>query len=190
MTDPHHQPSDAEPFRPGLRWAIKLSFVEYVMRSADGQGTASAGATPAGNGEMVFEPVPGPGPVEADRFWAFRGDVRFGAHFGMLFVRIADPWISVRGELAELTVVDPYNRQDQPRLRLVSFTLVPDPSSSGLSSSGLEVWSGSDVRLTPEGTELFNDVYPPGEPFEPLTITVPSNAATGTALSALKNLAP
>jgi hypothetical protein len=174
MTQLPHEPPGAEPVLLGLRWAIKLSFVEYVMKTSDGQGTASAGATPTGNSEMVFEPAVPPErplPGEVDRFWAFRGDVRFGGHFGMLFVRVADPWVTVRGNFAELSVIDPCNREDQPRLRLVTFEI-----ESGPPSSGLEVWSGRDVRLTPEGTELFNDVYPPGELFEPLSITLPATS--------------
>lgn len=30
------------------------------------------------------------------RVWAFRGDVRFSGHFGMLFVRVANPWLDRR----------------------------------------------------------------------------------------------
>jgi hypothetical protein len=30
--------------------------------------------------------------------------------------------------------------------------------------------------LTAAGSGVFNDVYPPGEPFETLTVTVPSKA--------------
>ena len=48
---------------------------------------------------MVFEPAADVTPPAAlrdgDVFLAFRGDVRFAGHHGMLYVRIADPWVVI-----------------------------------------------------------------------------------------------
>ncbi len=157
----------------GLRWAIKYSFLEYISRMPDGKGSVSDGARPAERSELVFEPDPTPHPVPegADRLLAFRGDVRFAGHYGMLFVRICDPWVVLRGTQAELTVVDPYKPEEDPRVRLVTFEL-PEASREG----EFEVWRIPDVRLAAEGCGLFNDVYPEGEPFEQIAITLPVEA--------------
>ncbi|KAF0956797.1 HtaA domain-containing protein [Rhodococcus sp. T7] len=163
---------------PGLRWGIKASFLDYIARMPDGRGTVSDGARPTEHNEMVFEPAPEvAAPAGVDRFMAFRGDVRFGGHFGMLFVRIADPWVTVRGRTADLTVLDPHHPEVEARLHLVTFTL--DSSTQ----SGTITWTGSDVRLTPDGAGLFNDVYPPGEPFEPITIVLAASSPVVTAFA-------
>jgi hypothetical protein len=157
----------------GLRWAVKRSFIDYVRRMSDGRASAADGATPVGTHDLLFAPrataareLPG-GAVE--RVWEFHGDVRFAGHFGMLFVRVAAPWITLLGEQAVLTVDDPYDREGAERLALVTLTLQPQPAPDGF-----ETWSGTSVRLTPDGVSLFNDVYAAGEPFEDLTLTVPA----------------
>jgi hypothetical protein len=167
----------ARPRNPfGLRWGIKSSFVAYVMRMPDGQGSMSDGASPTDTNELMFEPDPAIESPDAgaDRFWAFRGDIRFKGHYGMLFVRVAHPWITLRGDQAELTVDDPYQREGGERLHLVSFDLAPGTPPS----PELEIWSGTNVRMESGGVELFNDVYQAGEPFEPLTIILPAAAAS------------
>lgn len=156
----------------GLHWGIKASFLEYIAGMSDGRGTVSDGATPMDGNIMVFEHSPGverPASLAADRFLAFRGDVRFAGHSGMLFVRIADPWVAITGDQAEMTVLDPYKPDEDPRLPLVRFTLTPQESRGDL-----EILWAPEVRLTVEGTALFNDVYQPGELFEPIGIVLPS----------------
>jgi hypothetical protein len=158
----------------GLAWGIKRSFIAYVRRMPDGKGSLGDGAIPLGEDTILF-PADGrssgaetPG-GEADRSWAFRGDVRFQGHGGMLFVRVAAPLITLRGEQAELSIEDPYARPDAERVPLVTLQLEPGPAPEGA-----EVWLGSDARLTEAGSVLFNDVYPPGEPFERLSLIVPA----------------
>jgi hypothetical protein len=157
----------------GLRWAIKTSFVEYVQRLPDGRGSVGEGAVPVRGNEVVFPPVQsGIRPTEhgaADRFWAFGGDIRFTGHFGMLFVRIAFPVLTVRDGRAELTVAGQTEEEPAERVPLVTLSLKATPASEGI-----EMWSGTDVRLTQGGVALFNDVYPAGEAFDPLTLTLPT----------------
>jgi hypothetical protein len=152
----------------GLRWPIKYSFQEYIGRMPDGRRSVTDGATLASPDEMLYELDPGRTSVTSvgELMLAFRGDVRFGGHFGLLFVRIADPWVTLRGGRAVMTVGHPYEAES--RLRLVTFDASPQEAPPGLLG-----WSGTNVQLTEEGTELFNDVYEVGEPFEPLTIRVP-----------------
>ncbi|MGW6007880.1 HtaA domain-containing protein [Streptomyces sp. NPDC055210] len=150
----------------GLRWAIKSSFVAYVARMQDGRAHLGNGVAVNEFNEMIF-------PLDEDaasgtETFAFGGDVRFVGHFGMLSVHIALPRIVVRaGGRGELTVLDPASR-DGGRLRLVTFDL-----TGRRTEGGIEQWHATDVRLAPEGVELFGDVYEAGEPFAPLTITVP-----------------
>ncbi|WP_440899664.1 HtaA domain-containing protein [Actinosynnema sp.] len=152
---------------PGLRWAIKRSFVDYVLRMPDGRAGAGEGAHPLEGGEIRYE-AGEPREVDGALVLPFRGDVRFAGHFGMLYVRIADPEVTIRDGKAELTIADPYLKSEE-RTRLVTFTAVPLDAGPGESA-----WSASDVVLAPEGVELFNDVYQAGEPFEPLEIRVPA----------------
>jgi hypothetical protein len=159
--------TDPIPPLPGLRWAVKRSFMDYVRRMPDGRAAVADGAKPVDDDQVLFAPDPSvPPPAEdLDRFWAFSGQVWFDGHAGLLFVQVSAPWIALRGDTAELTVADTLTGG---RLSLVTLRLEPGPSPA----DGVEVWHGTDVALTPAGVPVFNDVYPPGEPFEPLTIVV------------------
>lgn len=158
----------------GLRWGIKASFIDYVRRMPGGRGTIGEGAVPVGASDTLYSLDPAP-PTSAAvdgalRAWAFRGDVRFTGHGGMLFVRIANPWIVLGEQEAVLSIEDPYQTEGAPRIPLVTMQLRSDPAAE---ADGLEAWFSSDVRLTPEGVPLFNDVYQVGEPFEPLSVIAP-----------------
>lgn len=164
------QPADAPtpgdlPF--GMLWGIKRSFLAYVRSVPDGQGSIHDGAVPLG-GDTILFPVAEGESTGDDRTFAFRGDVRFRAHGGMLFVRVAAPLITVAGDRAELSIEDPYARADADRVPLVTLQLQPGPAPEGA-----QVWLGSEVRLTEAGAELFNDVYQPGEEFEQLSVILP-----------------
>jgi hypothetical protein len=171
MTDPFAEAGkpSSEPF--GLRWAVKPSFVDYVARTRDGRAYLSGGVAVNACQELVFQldtQAPAMAPAGADHAFTFRGDVRFVAHFGMLFVRIAEPRAVLRGGQGELLVLDPESADGAP-LRLVTFS-VAGPAVE----DGRQCWEATDVRLTAEGAELFGDVYAASEPFAPLTITVPA----------------
>ncbi|GAB3071917.1 HtaA domain-containing protein [Nocardioides zeae] len=165
----------------GLRWGIKASFIDYVRRMPGGQGTIADGAVPVGTAEVLFtlDPTPPVGTSPGTtRAWAFAGDVRFAGHGGMMFVRLALPRLEVApGGSARLTIEDPHQRPDAPRIPLVDLTLVQHPSPEA-AADGVELWASDDVRLTAEGVALFNDVYAAGEPFEPLTVVVPIGSGT------------
>ena len=156
----------------GLRWGIKTSFLDYVRRMPDGRAWTGEGAVPVSETEILFPPVEaGIRPAGAgvpDRFWAFGGDVRFTGHFGMLFVRIAFPVLTWRDGVAALTVAAQSDEEPADRVPLVTLRLEAEPAAERI-----ELWRGTDVRLTQAGAELFNNVYPAGEAFEPLTLTLP-----------------
>lgn len=155
----------------GLRWALKRSFLEYIARAPGGRGSLGDGAIATDLNEIVFEPdlVEPPELAQGETFRAFRGTATFSGHFGMLLVRIASPWVTIHENSGELTVLDPFQRQGDARLRLATFDI-----DSHTVADGFEHWTAVDVRLAPEACELFNDVYPAGEALEPLTITLPA----------------
>lgn len=151
----------------GLHWGIKASFIDYVMRLPDGRGSVSAGAAPSGSQVFVFAPD-GPGFDVREgvvRTLRFRGDVRFSGHAGMLFLRIADPWITMTEERVELSVADPSGSSSDARIALARLELETPHPPGGLHAER--------VALVPEATVHFNDVYPAGEPFDPITVVVP-----------------
>jgi len=158
----------------GMRWGIKGSFIDYVRRMPDGKGWLGKGAVPVSEHEILFAlKETGTRPTTAsgmERFWAFGGEVRFSGHFGMLYVSLAAPELTRSEARTELTVVAPFSKTEKlERLPLVTLRLEEQPAPDGVQG-----WHGTDVRLTEAGAGLFNDVYAPGEPFEPLTVTLPA----------------
>ncbi|MFV8054667.1 HtaA domain-containing protein [Mycobacterium sp. 48b] len=146
---------------PGLYWGIKRSFVSYVARMPDGRATAGLGAQPLPNGDFLFLPDT---THDSDEF-RFRGDVRFSGHMGMLWVRIADPWIDVETNQGELSIASPADSES--RLRLASVTF-----DDHIDDRGHVVLHASVVRLLGESLSIFNDVYEEGQLLEPLTVVL------------------
>lgn len=171
MTDDEARPDESDVEGPpefGLTWPIKRSFVTYVLGMPDGQAGAVDGAWPLPDLTVVFAHDPSVGDDEVGAGgWAFRGDVRFAGHFGMLYVRIAHPWIVRTDEGAVLTIADPDGDDDSLRVPLATVTL---------EEVGPGQWASTAVALTAQGSELFNSVYPEGDPLDPFTVRVPTDA--------------
>lgn len=148
----------------GLTWPIKRSFVTYVLGMPDGRAGAVEGAFPLPDLSVVFEHDPSVDAAALGDGWAFRGDVRFAGHFGMLFVRIADPWLVRTDDGVLLTIADPDAQDDGPRVPLATVTV---------EQTGAGEWASTAVALTAQGSELFNSVYPVGDPLDPFTLRVP-----------------
>jgi hypothetical protein len=131
----------------------------------DGRCSVTDGAAADGGDVFLFAPDqdragdPAAGPAAL----RFRGDVRFAGHHGLLFVRIADPWLVLGDQDATLTIDGPDAALG--RIPLATVTL------GAAAANGQHV--GTDVRLTPEGAELFGSVYPAGERFDDLTVFTP-----------------
>lgn len=167
---------EAGPVAPGLRWAIKRSFVNYVFRMPDGGGWATDGASAVEGNVLVYELVGCEATDTGGQRWAFRGDVRFSGHGGVLFVRIADPVLTIVGNNATLSVLDPYQENGNgARIDLVTVEL-----SLVETADGLMTWTGDPVRLTAAGVKVFNDVYAEGDLFEPLVVHLPPTATNQT----------
>lgn len=149
----------------GLEWSIKLSFLRYVG-GAGGQASVTHGGTMTAPNVFCFSPL---ADAEIDESMCFMGDVRFSAHAGMLFVRIANPRLVRTDESWTMIVDDPYDTSGEGTLLpLVTCTLTEDTREPGI-----RAWVGRDVVLTPEGVELFNEVYAVGESFEDFRVTLP-----------------
>jgi len=155
------------PQEPGLRWRIKLSFLRYVTRMPDGRCSVTDGAAVAEEEAFHFSPAPGsafdPGTLSGDL--RFRGDVRFAGHHGLLFVQIADPWLTVDRGAATLSIAVASDRIALAALRL---------------ERGPGPYLGTDVRLTEDGSDLFNAVYPAGELLDDLTVLLPCDTRLET----------
>ena len=151
----------------GLTWPIKRSFVTYVLGMPDGRAGAVEGELPLPDLSVVFEHDPSVDAAALGDGWAFRGDVRFAGHFGMLFVRIADPWLVRTDDGVLLTIADPDAQDDGPRVPLATVTV---------EQTGPGEWASTSVALTAQGSELFNSVYPVGDPLDPFTLRVPVGA--------------
>ncbi|MCU1483004.1 MAG: hypothetical protein JWQ19_3790 [Subtercola sp.] len=146
----------------GLRWGIKQSFLDYLSGLPDGQAALGDNVTAVGDNELLFDPAEAT--ASLDGIVKFTGEVRFGGHRGLLFVRVAEPWLHIDGGCGRLTVLDPTLTDETSRIPLVTFLVDPGEAISGS-------FAGTHVRLTEEGVEIFNNVYSVGEPFEPFTVT-------------------
>jgi len=155
----------------GLIWAVKPSFVSYVLRMSDGKAYITGGVTVDKDNQLLFpfdeEATVDPSDADAASTFCFGGQVVFQAHFGMLDVRITRPQLHLRGGDGELTVTDP-DSAEGGRLPLVTFT-----AAGPRVEDGVQYWTADDVRLTAEGVPVFGDVYPAGEPFAPFRIAAP-----------------
>lgn len=168
-SDPEVSTEPVDPSAPGLRWAIKRSFVDYVFRMPDGGGWVTDGATADGDNVIHFEFVGADVAADGAEQWRFRGNVRFGGHGGLLFVQVLDPVVTVRHGRATLSVVEPSDESGEQTLDLVTLTLTRQQEGA----DGCVVWSGDPVELTAAGVPVFNDVYAEGTLFEPMHICLP-----------------
>jgi hypothetical protein len=178
--DPRNEQSASEA-RPGMSWGVKSSFTRYVSALPDGRYGAGHGATAAGDGTFFFEldDASGFDPARSEGVVKYRGDVRYKAHGGVLFVMLVDPWLEMRDGVGELTVVDAerWPARDQ---RLTLATLRSDDDGSRGLPPG---WGQVEARLTPAGVEIFNDVYAVGELLEPVRFSVGCEAVAGPVAS-------
>lgn len=144
-----------------FQWCIKNSFLQYIMRS-NGQCSVTDGATLHHGRTFSYKTSGAP---RVPRRFEFEGDVRFLAHGGRLFVRVANPWVTFRyDDEAVLCIADPVG-SNQDSKRVVMAT-----SSTSIIEAEFSELTLTDVVLTDEGSDLFGNVYPAGTLFEPISI--------------------
>ncbi|WP_182263074.1 HtaA domain-containing protein [Rhodococcus sp. UFZ-B548] len=152
----------------GLVWRLKPSFLSYLTRTPGAQTLVNGGAGTTSTGDFYFQLTDssdfnrstGLGTLK------FRGQVRFTAHHGMLFVLIADPWVVFGAETTIMSVVDVEGYPDTHRMiPLVTLSKV-DAVVIGDTVS----WTATPTHLASGAAHVFNDVYPVGEPFGSMDI--------------------
>jgi hypothetical protein len=150
----------------GLTWGVKRSFVSYLTRLPDGAVSATDGANVVASSLFNFAPESSDyEPSTATGTVRFSGDVRMAGHHGMMFVRLLDPWIEFREDHAELSVM---TTNDDGGLQRIALGIMPPVAP--VSVPGALIWQGVDVALTPAGSEVFNQQYPPGQEMDPIFI--------------------
>jgi len=136
-----------------LLWAVKESFLRY-LGTMPGSQIGLGGVEYAG-GEFRF-----PGTHEGGLL-VFTGAVRFTGHGGLLEVLLAEPVIEFAGSDGTLSVIDVDSPPADPPARITLAHLERQPGDGPL------VFTSA---LADGGVDLFNGVYPPGEPLAPLRI--------------------
>ncbi|MEE1798084.1 HtaA domain-containing protein [Streptomyces sp. JV176] len=161
---------DTARLAPGLYWGINSQFLNYLARMSDSRCSTTDGADLLGGNIFRFEPEPGNDtgidPTTGTGVLRFRGDVRFAGHYGFLFVRIADPWLTVENGAATLSVIT--HPTESERLTLITAVLTEEGVDGPIHRM-----SGKTVRLTAAGRPLFNDVYPEDAPFDDFSVLWP-----------------
>lgn len=149
--------SDHTLTRLGLHWPLKRSFLSYISSLADGACSATDGCVIEEGYGFWFASADAAGTS-----YVFRGDLRFGGHHGMLFLRIADPTIDIAGEQGTISVLN----ADDDRVMVATFRV-----SEALESFAIR---GIDVHLSESGADLFGGVYRPGQPLDDFVVLLPA----------------
>lgn len=152
---------------PGLYWGVRESFIAYVAGNPDGQVYGDGGVETDGEGTFRFPLASAAGEGASWRI-AFAGVVRFVAHGGMLDVMLAEPVLELGGEVGALVVT--HGEQER---RILEVESAPPVEIDG----AWLVFPPLATTLTADGSHLFGDVYPPGEPFDPLQVALPVERA-------------
>lgn len=139
-----------------LAWGIKSSFLGYLESLPDCTiGTGGGAWRDAGTGRFHF---PLAQRVELDDDGVrleYSGEVRIQAHGGMLLVILMNPWLSIGAGRTEFSTVD--------------LMFWPDTSHREvLGVSGITSGTEFPLTLAESAVETFNNVYPAGEPLDPV----------------------
>lgn len=164
-----------------LGWGLRESFRSYIQGGI-ANGDWSLNGIEYGGGQFVwsggsgeFDPNAGTGSV------SFSGNVHFTGHDGVLDMTLADPTIQVNGADSAVMIANVVssdmdgNRIDMPG---VTFAEISGPVSA--SGDSVDI-SGAQVNLTADGAEAFAGFYEPGEPLDPLDLSVSLSGECGTA---------
>jgi hypothetical protein len=153
----------------GLVWGIKRSLLGYLRRLPDGVVSIDdgVGLTSDYDFHFPFRDATGlsaPGP----RVLRFGGYIHLFGHLGAMSVALANPWLHLQEDMAQLS----FEIDDEaiPERRGVLFTVaLTQPSSI----EGDLRWDGLVPCLTPVGADLFQSNYPVGTEFDPMDVCVP-----------------
>lgn len=144
----------------GLAWSVMSRFIDYIRAMGDGVIELTDGASEL-DGRFMF-PLGAFDREAGGEVYRFRGGVRFSGHYGMLDLRVEDPWIRLMDGGAVLSIRDVDS--DDGRLELAR-------GSASVESEWIDV----ALSLTAEGSELFFGRYARGQSLDVATITVDPN---------------
>lgn len=147
-----------------LRWAIKSSFLSYVVQS--GQHLVEGDPPPVEANNITVFRFPLDSTTSDEKVARFTGEARISAHGGMLNIRLCNPWLEI-GNGARLTV-------ESWSPGASAATRTPIAEIQKLTSLAPAFESGSDERLevvlAREAVDIFDGVYPTGTVLDPLLI--------------------
>jgi hypothetical protein len=157
---------------PGLGWGIKRSFIDYINSLPDASVSAVGGAARDDAGLFRFAPDRSEYDIESGTcILRFRGDARLSGHHGMMFVRLLDPWVVLTGGRGILSISTGEEAgQDRTAVAVLRA------GAPVRAADGSLTWSGVEVAITDEGSDLFDGQYAAGQPMDPLFIRVPAGA--------------
>ena len=154
----------------GMVWGVRASFFGYVQRMPGTRIQTGYGAGRIPTGEFFFS-------LEDDSSFdrnaltgvlKFQGLVQVTAHGGMLNVQLINPWLTVADEGAVLSVIDRRQpAESDARVDLVTVSL-PTPTSDGETL----MWAEAGTALTAAALPIFNEQYPAGDAFDPVTVRI------------------
>ncbi|WBL19217.1 HtaA domain-containing protein [Citricoccus sp. NR2] len=164
----------------GLYWPVLERFRSYVESLPDGAVAADARAEVRPT-ELFFPladsatlRVGGADSVDATEVGmtvTTLGEVRFGGHGGLLLVPLKDVWVTWTEDRLKVSISYPWHFDgEDPRMDLATGSLTWRRSPTG------SEMAGRDLRLTEDGSEMFNGVYPEGEALADLWILLPEDS--------------
>lgn len=167
MVTERNEASEAPMVDPGLHWRIKDSFVQYVLRGADGVYSVTDGAADDGMGNFYF---PVARVINENDSWelSFRGEVRFRGHGGVLFVPVANPTVRLSRSGGWLSVGRSRSGEEHT-------TIAELDGVSPVAVGEAFAWPPLVPRLTADGVSLFGGAYNLGSPLEPVRMIIPAS---------------
>ena len=145
----------------GLSWTLRTSFLQYIASMPDGRGVLARGAVETAGHGITFPPASAHfDRTSGDGTIRFGGEVTFSGHFGMLNMRIADPWIDTADGSGTLFVAA-RSGDEEGSAPFATFAF------DYATTDATYLWRARDVRLLAHGSALFGDVYPEGEQLDP-----------------------
>lgn len=139
-----------------LQWGVRPSFLRYVRVLAVGTTRLADGASEIDDGMFAW-PLRDVVRGEGELLLQFSGSVRFGAHAGYLDVDLRDPRLRLADGGGDLGVAP----EGEAHITIAKI----DAQAAG----------ALVPRLTPDGVEMFGNVYAEGTEFSPLSVQLPKH---------------
>lgn len=163
-----------------VEWGVRQSFRTYIVGPiAGGTVSAGGGATQkASNGPFVF-PVGGGSHDGATTTANSSGSAHFSGHHGILEVNISDVRVSINGStgsiIADVTArpfTDTTTKNDLVTYDDLTLATLNLAAVTPTVSADEVKFTNVPAVLTAQGGPVFAPFYPPGDPLDPVTITL------------------